>query len=253
MITGLYSAFTALEAAWQYQDALANNIANATTPGFKREIAARESFADVLLSQQSPIPAPLSARVQDVVGQIGTGSFVAEFVTDYGQGAFQVTNNNLDFALEAGFFAVESTEGGVFYTRDGRFGRDANGDLVTSHGYYVLDDQGAHIRLPEGDVNVGPEGEIAAGNGAGFRLMVMDFTPLQLVRAGEGYFTSETAGTPVVGGLRQGILEMSNSNMVEEITTLMSVRRTFQANQTLLARLDSTLDLAAGQIGSVRA
>ena len=252
MIKGLYASFTAMEAAWQYQDALANNIANATTPGFKREIASKESFRDILLSRSAPIPAPLGARVQDIIGQIGSGGFIAQFSTDYGQGALQPTGNELDVALSDGFFGVEGPDGSVFYTRDGHFGRDANGDLVTSHGYFVLNSDGGHINLPLGSSVIGPDGDIVVGGQRAGRLQMLDFAPGDLVRAGEAYFTSSVGGTPVTGSVRQGMMEMSNTNMVEELTTLLSVQRTFQANQTVLARLDSTLDLAAGQVGVVR-
>ncbi len=245
MIKGLYSAFSAMEAAWQYQDMLANNIANATTTGFKREVAAQQSFADVLLSRQTLAPAPLGARIQAVVGQIGTGNFIAEFSTDFGAGALQATGNELDLALESGFFALEAPGGQVFYTRDGRFGRDANGDLVSSHGYYVLDVDGAHINLPAGPVAVAQDGAITRAGETIASLQVVDFAPALLARAGEAYFSSTEPGTLVNGGVRQGSLEASNSDLVEELTSLLAVQRTFQANQTLLARLDSTLDQAA--------
>jgi flagellar basal-body rod protein FlgG len=252
MIKGLYTAFTAMEAAWQYQDMLANNIANATTAGFKREVAAQQSFADVLLSQQTPVPAPLGARIQAVVGQIGTGNFIAEFSTDFGSGAFSATGNELDLALDNGFLAVEAPDGQVFYTRDGRFGRDADGDLVTSHGYYVLDADGAHINLPAEPVAVAPDGTISRAGETIASLQVVDFAPALLTRSGEAYFTSVEPGTLVNGGVRQGYLEASNTNMVDELTSLLAVQRTFQANQTILARLDATLDQAAslGRLGA---
>jgi flagellar basal-body rod protein FlgG len=252
MIKGLYSAFTAMEAAWRYQDVLANNIANADTAGFKREFATQQPFADVLLSQQAPVPAPLTARIQQVVGQIGTGKFIAEFVTDYGQGMLRTTNNELDFALTEGFFQVEDGEGNIFSTRDGRFGRDANGDLVTSHGYFVLDESGQRINLPATAVSTTPDGAILdnAGNEVA-RLAILDFTPNQLQRAGEAYFTATEPGQPPVGspGLRQGVIEGSNSILVEEMTTLLAVQRTYQANQAVLSKLDGTLDQAAGELG----
>ncbi|MCK6564840.1 MAG: flagellar basal body protein [Dehalococcoidia bacterium] len=219
MIKGIYTAFTALEGAWRYQDVLSNNIANATTTGFKREIGVRQSFSDVLLSQQVPVPAPLSARIQQVVGQIGTGSFIAEFSTDF-----------------AG---------------DGRFGRDTNGDLVTSSGSYVLDVDGARINLPHDRVSVGADGLITADGEPIATIQVVDFAPTMLTRAGEAHFSSTQPGELIDGGIRQGYLEASNTNLVEELTTLLAVQRTFQANQTLLARLDGTLDLAAGQIGQL--
>jgi flagellar basal-body rod protein FlgG len=249
MIKGLYSAFSAMESAWRYQDVLANNVANANTAGFKREVASNQSFADVLLSQQTPIPAPIAARIQDIVGQIGTGDFIANFQTDFASGALQPTGNSLDLALDQGFFTVQTPDGSAYYTRDGRFSRDGNGDLVTSAGYYVLGADGAPINLAPGDVTVDAAGGLSvAGQPAG-QLQILDFTPNQLTRAGEAYFTASEPGTPVQGGVRSGFLEASNTSMVEEMTSLLAVQRTYQANQAVLAKLDGTLDSAAGQIG----
>lgn len=251
MIKGLYSAFTAMEAAWRYQDVLANNISNANTAGFKREFATQEPFADVLLSQQAPVPAPITARIQQVVGQIGTGTFIADFATDFGAGIIRETGNELDLALTDGFFQVEGADGTVFATRDGRFGRDAAGDLVTSQGYYVLDETGQHINLPQQAVGVSVDGAIIDNGNEIARLAIVDYTPNQLQRAGEAYFTATGDGQPPVGspGLRQGFLEGSNSNLVEEMTSLLAVQRTYQANQAVLAKLDGTLDQAAGELG----
>jgi flagellar basal-body rod protein FlgF len=250
VIKGLYSAFMAMEAAWRYQDVLANNIANANTAGFKREIASQQSFQDVLLSQQAPVPAPLTARIQAVVGQIGTGTFIAEFATDYQDGMLQNTGNELDLALGRGFFQVEAPDGQVFLTRDGRFGRDANGDLVNSQGYYVLNDQGGHINLPAERVDVASDGTIATNGQPVDRIGIFDYSPVQLARAGEAYFTSTEAGVAIDGALRQGFLEGSNTSLVEEMTTLLAVQRTYSANQTILSTLDETLNLAAGQLGT---
>ncbi|MBA4181000.1 MAG: hypothetical protein C0506_10470 [Anaerolinea sp.] len=252
MIKGIYSSFTALEAAWRYQDVLANNIANANTAGFKREVASQQSFADVLLSQQMPVPAPLPARIQAVIGQIGTGTFIAEFATDFQEGTLQPTGSELSLATSAGFFQIESEDGTRFYTRDGSFGRDAAGDLVTTQGYYVLDPDGARINLPATGVVVSPDGVISTEDGTVYgTVATYDFQPAQLQRAGEAYFTSATPGQLVSGGVRQGLVERSNTSIVEEMTTLLAVQRTFQANQTVLALLDRTLDQAAGQLGRV--
>ena len=250
MIKGLYSAFNGMEAAWKYQDVLANNISNANTAGYKRETASQTAFADVLLSQQAAVPAPIAARIQGVVGQIGTGTFIADFTTDYSQGMLQNTGNELDVATQAGFFQVQSPDGTNFYTRDGRFGRDANGDLVTSQGYYVLNSSGSHINLPPDRVTIDTAGAISRDGNVIDQINVVDFTPAQLTRAGESFFTSTDAGTPVQGGIRQGFLEGSNTNLTEELTTLLAVQRTYQANQAVLARLDGTLDQAAGQLGT---
>ncbi len=252
MIKGLYSAFTALESAWKYQDVLANNIANANTVGYKREVATQQSFNDILVAQQSGVPAPLSSRIQSVVGQIGTGKFIASFTTDFAGGAVQTTGNELDLATDRGFFAVQNESGDVFYTRDGRFGRDGNSDLVTSQGLHVLDTNGGHINLPQTPVTVDGDGTISGANGPLAQLRVLDFAPTDLKRKGEAYFQSTATGSTVTSGIRQGTVEMSNANLVEEMTTLLAVQRTYQANQTVLARLDGTLDRAAGEIGQFR-
>ncbi len=253
MIKGLYSAFTAMEAAWRYQDVLANNIANANTVGFKREIASLAPLGDVPISQQAPVPAPLTARIQAVVGQVGTGKFVAEFVTDFQQGMLRQTGLELDLALGAGFFAIRDEAGNVFYTRDGRFQRDAAGSLVTSAGYYVLGEDGNPITLPPTPVTVAPDGAIRDDNGNEVaRLRIRDFAPLQLARAGEAYFRAldGAEGIPLAdAGLRQGYLESSNANLVEELTSLLAVQRVYQASQAVLARLDTTLDQASGELG----
>lgn len=250
MIKGIYASFTSLEAAWKYQDVLSNNIANASTAGYKREVASQQSFADILLSQQMPLPAPLPARIQAVVGQIGTGTFVADFSTDFTQGSMQTTGNELDFALSQGFFQIEAPDGTRFYTRDGHFLRDAAGDMVDSHGNYLLDVNGQHINLPPGSVAAQSDGTLTQAAQPVAQVAVLDFTPNQLTRAGEGYFTSTDPGVPIDGGMRQGYIEGSNTNIVEEMTSLVAVQRVFQANQTVLSTLDQTLNTATTQLGT---
>ena len=250
MIKGLYSAYNGMDAAWKYQDVLSNNIANANTAGFKRETATQGSFPDALLSQQTPVPAPIASRIQAVVGTIGTGSFITDFTTDFTTGAPQNTGNELDFALNNGFFQVQAPDGTVYSTRDGRFNRDANSDLVTSQGYYVLDSAGHHINLPATPVTVAGDGSITDNSGQPVdQMAILDFTPSQMNRAGEAYFTTSAPGQPVNGGLRQGYIENSNTDLVEEMTTLLTVERAYQANQSIFAKLDGTLDIAAGQLG----
>ena len=250
MIKGLYSAYNGMDAAWKYQDVLSTNIANANTAGFKRETATQGSFPDALLSQQTPVPAPIAARIQAVVGTIGTGSFITDFTTDFTTGAPQNTGNELDFALNNGFFQVQAPDGTVYSTRDGRFNRDANSDLVTSQGYYVLDSAGQHINLPATPVAVAGDGSITDNKGQPVdQMAILDFTPSQMTRAGEAFFTTSAPGQPVNGGLRQGYIENSNTDLVEEMTTLLTVERAYQANQSIFAKLDGTLDIAAGQLG----
>lgn len=249
MIKGLYAAFSSMESAWRYQDAIANNVANATTVGYKREVGVQQSFADILLSQQVPVIAPLPQRIQNVVGQIGSGSFLAELSTDFHQGSTDPTENPLDFALEQGFFQIEGEDGTRFYTRDGHFARDGEGNLVNRSGRFVLDPDGNRINLPLGKISAESDGTINVDGQPVARLGIFDFAPGALARAGASHFISDAPGVQVDGGMRQGFLERSNTDIVEEMTTLLAVQRVYQANQTVIARLDGTLDQAAGQLG----
>ena len=252
MIKGLYSASSGMVAGWAYQQVASNNLANAQTVGYKREVVVQESFEDVLLSQRKPVPAPLSAQVVGIIGQVGTGTGIAEFGTDYAQGALQPAGGELDFALTNGFFVVETPDRGLFYTRDGRFGRDANGDLVTSHGYYVLDADGDRIRLPAGDVEVSADAVISVDGEQVAALWLVDFAPNQLRRAGPAYFQADEPGVAVESpGLRQGFLEASNVQVSDDLVTLMTVLRMYQVNQAVMAQLNDTLVQATGTVGSV--
>ena len=248
MIKGLYSAFSGMQSAWEYQEVLANNIANANTVGYKREVVAQQAFQNELLSQRTPTISPLSARIQDVVGQIGTGAFVASFETDFSPGALELTGRELDVALQSGFLAIETVDG-TRYTRDGRLGRDANDDLVTAAGDYVLDLDGARINLGADVAVISSSGQISVGGENVAQLQTIDFTPAQLQRAGEGYFEASEAGTVIEGSMTQGALEGSNTSMVEELTSLLAVYRTYQANQSILARLDESLGQATNTLG----
>lgn len=252
MIKGLYSAYSAMKVAWQFQEAIANNVANTDTIGFKRELALLGSYENVLLSESTPSPAPLNSRIQQIVGQIGTGTFVAEVVSDFTDGAIEETKRDLDLALEDGFFVIEDDEGERFYTRDGRFGRAVDGTLATSQGLFVLDENDQRITLPGGVLTIDESGLIVGADGAEVAtLNILDFARTDLLRAGEAYFQSDAQGTPVFGGLVQGALESSNAELIDELTTLMAVFRTFQANQTILAKLDESLQTATESLGDV--
>jgi flagellar basal-body rod protein FlgG len=248
MIKGIYSAYSAMEAAWRYQDILANNVANANTTGYRRETASRASFADVLLTQQSPTVSPIATRIDDIVGQIGTGTFVANFSTDLAGGVQQRTGMTLDFTTEKGFFQVQTPDGTPFYTRDGRFQRDGTGDLVTNQGYYVLSATGGHINLSPDTVSVASDGTISQGEQVVDQFSILQFAGRDLQRAGEAYFTSTAQGVQIDGNVRQGYIENSNTKMEEELTSLMAVQRTFQANQTIFSLLDASLNQAV-QLG----
>jgi flagellar basal-body rod protein FlgF len=156
-------------AAYRSMDVIANNLANAATPGFKREAAKFEEF----IIQVRPAEDQTGPQSLSFVKDAGV-------MRDLGQGELTTTGATLDFAINGkGFFTVQ-TPAGMRYTRDGHFTLDQNGQLVTSNGYPVQGDGGAITITPDdGDINVGPDGTVSSvrngtSNQIG-KLQIVDF------------------------------------------------------------------------------
>jgi len=234
-------------AAYRAMDVIANNLANVSTPGFKRESAKFEEFM---------------THVRPAEDQRGTQniSFVkdAGILRDSSQGAIEQTGATYDVAIAGnGFFQVQTPQG-MRYTRDGHFSLDANGNLVTSAGYQVQGDGGPITITPnDGDINIGADGTISSVvNGVGnqlAKLKVVDFaSPTALTKQGANlYSTSQTPTTPAIVNLRQGALESSNVQPVVEISHMIEVMRAYEATSTLAKSHEDLMTQAIDKLGSM--
>ena len=234
-------------AAYRSMDVIANNLANVSTPGFKRESAKFEEYI---------------SRMNPGEGQKGvqTVSFVkdAGLVRDTGQGNVEQTGAPYDLALAGkGFFTVQ-TPGGMRYTRDGHFSLDASGNLVTSQGYQVQGDGGPITITPnDGDINIAPDGTISSvvrgvGNQIA-KLKVVDFAdPNAMVKQGSNlYSTGQTATAPASINLRQGALEASNVQPVIEISHMIEVMRAYEATASLSKSQEDMMRQAIDKLGQM--
>ncbi len=216
----------------------AHNLANVDTPGFKKDILA---FREVLMAKR-----PRGLRTFKEVTQ----------ETDFQQGPLQKTDNPLDFALAGeGFFKVQTPQG-VAYTRAGNFHLDAKRRLVTAEGYPVLAD-GAPIVIDPGLAKGGlttisPERFLVAEDGTISidgteigRLDIVSFEdPQVLEKRGQNLFFLKKASPEIpveFPDVRQGYLEKSNSDPLEEIVNLISIQREFEAAQKAIKNHDETL------------
>lgn len=212
-------------AAYRAIDVIANNIANASTSGYKRESTKFEEYV---------------ARMQPAEGQKGVQqvSFVrdAGITRDTAQGALNQTNAPFDLALVGkGFFAVQTPQG-LRYTRDGHFSLDANGQIVNSAGYTLQGDGGAITITPDdGDIHIAPDGTVSGRTGQLAKVRVADFADENaMVKEGASlYATDQMAVTPPVINMRQGALESSNVQPVVEISHMIEVMRAYEATATL--------------------
>jgi flagellar basal-body rod protein FlgF len=232
-------------AAYRAMDVIANNLANVSTPGFKREAAKFEEYV------QQEHPAEDQKGPQSI-------SFVkdAGVMRDSAQGNIEKTGATYDLALNGnGYFQVQ-TAAGMRYTRDGHFSLDAGGNLVTSEGYQVQGDGGAITIAPtDGDINIAPDGTISSvvrgvGNQLG-KVKVVDFANDAALtkQGGNLYSTSQTPTTATKATMRQGALEASNVQPVIEISKMIEVMRAYEATATLSKSQEDLMRQAIQTLG----
>jgi flagellar basal-body rod protein FlgF len=227
MERGLYIAASGMLSEQVRQDLIAHDLANASTAGYKPDRVSSKSFGEMLLSD---------TRTGAPVGALGLGTEISKQVTDLSSGPIRDTHEPLDFAVEGtGFFAVQTPKG-VRYTRDGQFAASARGTLVTAAGDDVLGPGGAPVRI-------GTDGKVVPGD-------IGVVTVANASREGDNLFTG-TAGGAAPGTIRTGALEGSGVDPVTTMVEMIGSLRAFESGQRVITTIDSTLQKAANQVGSV--
>jgi flagellar basal-body rod protein FlgG len=225
------------------QDVIANNLANATTPGYKGDRAVgQESFALKLEE----------VTTGDPVGTLGLGSQIAEVATDTSQGALRRTGNELDVAVAGdGYFTVR-TPAGVRFTRDGAFTQDSAGRITTARGELVLGTNGRPITVPEGTaLTIDQRGAVLANEKPVGTLQVSVLDPKSVKKAGDDMFTGRPRPQAAKGRVEQGFLEQANVSSVREMVDLISTMRSFESSQRTVKAIDETLGKAVNEVGKV--
>ena len=240
-------------------DIMTNNLANASTVGYKKEGSTSQSFDDVLtvkIKDQS-----VGMRNVQKIGIKNPGVKIGENYTDYSQGSFRITGNTYDLALSGeGFFAIEFTnkagETDTKYTRAGQFTLNKDGYLVTEEGDYVLDTQNRRIRLNTLiDSSITDDGTIYQNDQAVAKIQVTDFADYDyLEKYGETYYQPIQGAQTIASNaqVKSGYLEMANVQIVSEMVNLISITRAYESNQKVVQTIDDTLDVEVNQIGRVQ-
>ncbi len=230
MDRGLYIAATGMYAELTRQDQLANDLANASTPGYKPTRAAQTSFGDALVTN----------ALGQQVGSIGLGVQVDAPQVDLEQGPSIQTNQPLDVELVGpGFFKVRTANGAAF-TRNGQFTTDATGKLVTSTGAAVLDDQGQPITLPTGSTpTIAADGTISVDGKAVAKLGIASLT--NVVKLGDNDFSGTPGAAPAGTQVRQGYLEGSGADAATSMIDMIVSMRAYESSQKVIQAIDETL------------
>ena len=223
MDNGLYHAAGAMRSGERRLEAIAHNLANVSTRGYKRET----SFAQALRS-----------------GRANEPQVVAGLVPDPSQGPLEATGNPLDLALDGnGWFVVEDA-GGRSYTRDGSFRVDDRGTLVTQDGQPVAW-KGARGSLRPAGVapTVDSQGQVRQGESSIGQIDIVDLDQPSSMTPVAGGRWSVPAGTqeiPAKGKVRQGTVERSNVESMDELVALVTVQRSFESAATMLRTIEQS-------------
>jgi flagellar basal-body rod protein FlgF len=236
---GLYVALSSQIALEKRLNTIADNVANASTIGFR---ATGVKFEDVM-----------SGIDDKALSFVSPGD---TYISD-ANGPLRETGNPFDFAIKGNaWFGIE-TPAGTVMTRDGRFTLTENGELLTIEGYPVLDAGGAPIQLDprNGPPRAGADGSLRQGDNLVGALGLYNFDPgPNFVRFGNSGIVPSGEPEPVVdrldAGVAQGFLEESNVNPVLEITRLIMVQRAFENGAAMIRDTESSFDEAIKTLGS---
>jgi len=240
MERGLYIAASGMLAEQVRQDQIANDLANASTPGYKPDRAAQGAFDEMLLHTTSTGAG---------IGSMSLGTGIVELRTDLSQGPLSQTGNPLDLALSGpGFFAVQTPQG-IRYTRDGQFTTDAQGRLSTVTGFTVLGANGKPITISDTtSVTIAPDGAVTSNGRAAGRISVVSLT--KAVKEGDTLFSGTAGARPQVTQVEQGYIEGSGVEPARAMVDMIVSLRAYESTQRVLHALDDTLGEATSRVGS---
>lgn len=257
MIRALYTSATGMQAQETNIDVISNNLANVNTTGYKKS---RADFQDLIYQYLVEPGAPTSATTKNSSGiQVGLGVKTASVHKDFSQGDLTSTSGKLDVAIEGeGFFQIQQPDGSIAYTRSGSFRLDDQGQLTTAEGFVV--DPGITIPNDALAVSIGLDGTIsytspgqAAAAEAGQLTAVRFPNNAGLRSIGRNlYLETDSSGAPTTGifsengygSINQGFLESSNVSIVDQVVSMITAQRAYEASSKGVTTADEMLSQA---------
>ena len=239
MESGLYAAYSGLLARTEALDTAANNLSNASTPGFRAE---REFYVEVRPGQD---PAT------SIVGRsINSFSVLGGNTLDLGQGQLMKTGNPLDVAIQGkGFLGLKGADG-IRYTRDGSLRRGTDGTLLSSGGEAVLSDSGKPLVVPTGDLTIAEDGSLSVQGAIVGKLGIYDPDSHQLSPEGVNRYASSDktqAKQSSTAKIHQGSLESSNQDVIHGSLQLVLTQRQAEMMQKAVGLFQGTFEKVASE------
>lgn len=240
MLSGLNTAAAGMAAQQQRMDAVANDLANANTTGYKHQ---RVGFRDLVYEQAG------RSSAQGV--RTGSGAAAVDAGRAFAQGVLQRTDSPLDVAIQGeGFLRVRLADGRDALTRDGGLHLDGARQLVTASGALVQPAVTVPAGVAEDQISIGPDGTILAANQRIGKLDLVTVRSVQgLLSAGDNAFITTPASGPAVAApgtsvITQGALESSNTDMAEAMVSMIESQRAFQLASKAITTADEMMGIA---------
>ena len=254
MVRSLFTAATGMMAQQTQVDVTSHNIANVNTMGYKKN---RAEFADLMYQVMSYAGTPTSTTTTHPTGiEVGLGVRPQAITKIHSQGYFKETGNNLDMVIAGnGFFQVQMPDGTTAYTRNGAWKLDSDGNIVNDDGLQLV----PNITIPADatQISIGIDGTVSVLQPGAQEMQqvgqieIVNFiNPAGLHSSGDNLFLETGAsGAPIIGiagqdglgQIKQGFVEMSNVQLVEEMTELITGQRAYEANSKAITTSDSML------------
>ncbi|MHC1724138.1 MAG: flagellar hook-basal body protein [Aminipila sp.] len=245
MFKGFYMATSGMLTQSRVLNNISNNMSNVSTPGYKEDTLATTTFGDVLINRTGN-------KDKSVYTPLNNSSMIKtadELVTNYSAGTLDFTDRKLDFAVGGnGFFQIQTPNGETRYTRNGSFNIDADGYLSLQHIGRVMGENGP-IHVGTDKISVNTEGNITdseTGEALG-KIRLVNFTDYtQVQKVDEGMFETTNPLNAVVadGEIKQGTLERSNVQAMDEMMAMMSSQRAFQSASQIAKAYDQLMGKA---------
>lgn len=269
MVRGFYAAASGALSQIKSINVISNNIANATTPGYKSQMTVGKTFGEHMVSS-------LNTGDNGSNQEIGTSTDMKTIDSDYmnlSQGSFEATGRSVDMAINGeGYFLIKDAKDMEMVTKNGQFQMDKDGYLVLPGVGFVMNESKGKIKLNSTDFAVDGNGNLTDSKGLKEKLFIaksndqgnsIDSNGLNisnaykqgtLIKIGEGVFVSQDAYVQVDGKLtsvEQGRIEKSNVNVAEEMGRIIAAQGNFQSCTQILKIYDRINEITANQIGRI--
>lgn len=254
MIRGLYTSGLGMSTQMKRLDVISNNLANVNTTGYKKDDAIVSSFPEMLMSRINDTQNNIN--IPKPIGRVTLGTQVDEIYTNFTQGSFVKTDEKFNLAIQGeGFFVINTPNGEERYSRDGSFVVDANGQLKTQEGNSVMGQNGLVI-LGEDfltqahEVFIDDVGALIIDGEYIDNIRMVSFEDNNnLQKVGDNLYRGNDNPVPFEGRILQGYVENSNVNSVTAMVDMITVSRTYEANQKMIQVHDTLMGKAVNEVG----